>query len=174
MALAHAATTAASSSTDTSAATCFISAQESYNQPVSKRRLISAALLAGLIAASPAAQTPSLDEVLKRSATYVAAFHKQLSGIVAEETYRQDIASNAAFGDFATSGSRRTLKSDLLLVKPADSDRYVELRDVFEVDGEPVRDRQARLEALLRDPTQDSDAQIRAILKAERARTTSG
>jgi hypothetical protein len=131
--------------------------------------LISAALLAGLIAATPAAQTPSLDEVLKRSATYVAAFHKQLSGIVAEETYRQDTASNAAFVNFATSGQSRTLKSDLLLVKPADSDRYVELRDVFEVDGQPVRDRQARLEGLLRNPTKDGDAQIRAILKASAA-----
>jgi len=133
---------------------------------VSTRRLISAALLAGLIAANPVAQAPSLDEVLKRSATYVTAFHKQLSGIVAEETYRQDSASNAAFVNFATSGQSRTLKSDLLLVKPADSDRYVELRDVFEVDGQPVRDRQARLEGLLRDPARNSDAQIRAILKA--------
>ena len=35
----------------------------------------------------------------------------------------------------------RTLRSDLMLVKPADADRYVELRDVFEVDGKPVRDR---------------------------------
>lgn len=136
---------------------------------MSTRRLISAALLAGLIAAHPAAQTPSLDNVLKRCATYVAAFHKQLSGIVAEETYRQDSASNAADVDFATSGQSRTLKSDLLLVKAADSDRYVELRDVFEADGQPVRDRQARLEGLLRHPTTDSDAQIRAILKASAA-----
>jgi len=133
---------------------------------VSTRRLISAVLLAGLIAANPAAQVPSLDDVLKRCATYVAAFHKQLSGIVAEETYRQDTASNAAFVNFATSGQSTTLKSDLLLVKPADSDRYVELRDVFEVDGQPVRGRQARLEGLLRDPARNSDAQIRAILKA--------
>ena len=158
--------TIASSSTDTRAATCFISTQESYNQLVATRRPILVTLLAGLVAASPAAQTPSLDEVLKRSATYVAAFHKQLSGIVAEETYRQESASTAAFVNFATSGESRTLKSDLLLVKPADSDRYVELRDVFEVDGQPVRDRQARLEGLLRNPTKDSDAQIRAILKA--------
>jgi len=136
---------------------------------VSTRRLISAALLAGLIAANPAAQTPSLNDVLKRSASYVAAFHKQLSGIVAEERYQQHATTNVAFGNFATSGLSRTLRSDLLLVKPADSDRYVELRDVFEVDGQPVRDRQARLEGLLRNPTKNSDAQIRAILKASAA-----
>ena len=32
---------------------------------------------------------------------------------------------------------------------PAGADRYVEFRDVFEVDGKPVRDRQERLTALL-------------------------
>jgi hypothetical protein len=44
-------------------------------------------------------------------------------------------------------GHARTLKSDLLPVKPADADHHVELRDVFEVDGEPVRDRESRLSA---------------------------
>ena len=136
---------------------------------MSIRLLISTALLAGLLAAQPAAQKPSLDDVLKRSAVYVAAFHKQLSGIVAEETYTQHATTNAAFVNFATSGQSRTLKSDLLLVRPAGSDQYVELRDVYEVDGQPIRDRQARLEGLLRNPTRDSDAQIRAILKASAA-----
>ena len=78
---------------------------------MSNRRLISAALLAALMAAQPAAQTPSLDEVLKRSAAYVAEFHKQLSGIVAEETYRQEIASNAAYVEFGSgAGASRTLQ----------------------------------------------------------------
>jgi hypothetical protein len=49
--------------------------------------------------------------------------------------------------------SRRKL---ILLVKPKDADRYVELRDVFEVDGKPVRDRGARLERMLRDPNAGS------------------
>lgn len=133
---------------------------------MSTRRLISTALLAAGLAAHPRAQAPSLDDVLKRSAEYVAAFHKQLSGIVAEETYQQDRSANGLFVDLATSEQSRTLKSDLLLIKPADSDRYVELRDAFDVDGRPVRDRQARLEGLLRNATRDSDAQIRAIIKA--------
>jgi len=132
---------------------------------VSKRRLFSAALLAGLIAAHPAAQAPSLDEVLKRSAAYVADFHKQLSGIVAEEDYWQDTATNQRYADAVIVAPARRLKSDLLLVKPADSTRYVELRDVFEVDGVPVRDRQARLEKLLRDPSVAAESQIGSILK---------
>jgi hypothetical protein len=118
---------------------------------VSKRRLISAtAILAGLMAASPAAQKPSINEVLKRSAWYVADFRKQLSGIVAEETYRQEIVSTARIGGGA--GPVRTLRSDYLLVMPSDADRHVELRDVFEVDGKAVRGRQARLENMVMDP----------------------
>ncbi|HEX6163421.1 MAG TPA: hypothetical protein VFZ31_08650, partial [Vicinamibacterales bacterium] len=105
------------------------------------------AILAAALVLRPAAQTHSLDQVLKRSATYVAEFRKQLSGIVAEETYLQEVAGTERIG--GGSGRARTLRSDLLLVKAADDDRYVELRDVFEVDGKPVRHRQARLERLL-------------------------
>jgi hypothetical protein len=100
----------------------------------------------------PAAQQPSLTTVLGKTADYVADFRKQLSGIVAEETYLQEIAQTGRLGNPLAVTPRRALKSDLLLVKPTDADRYVELRDVFEVDGKAVRDRDARLETLLRDP----------------------
>jgi hypothetical protein len=118
---------------------------------VSERRLVEIVAMALLLAGPPpAAQEPSLKDVLKRSAAYVAAFRAQLSGIVAEETYRQEVNNTSRIG----SGSPyvRTLRSDYLLVKPSDIERYVELRDVFEVDGTPVRDRLMRLEPLLIDP----------------------
>ena len=51
----------------------------------------------------------------------------------------------------------------LLLVQPGGADRYVEFRDVFEVDGRPVRDRQDRLTALFLDPTTSAEAQIQRI-----------
>jgi len=123
---------------------------------VSKRRLnFAIAACLGLAAViRPAAQTPSLEEVLKRSAGYVADFRKQLSGIVAEETYRQEIVNTGRIGGGGMSAQpARTLRSDYLLVKPSDADRYVELRDVFEVDGQAIRDRHARLEELLGDPS---------------------
>jgi hypothetical protein len=105
-------------------------------------------VLTGTVA-GPAAQTPSLNEVMKNAAEYVAAFHRQFSGIAAEETYLQETMNPQRS---AASGYRkRTLRSDLLLVRPGGADRYVELRDVFEIDGEPVRDRQQRLERLLED-----------------------
>ena len=117
------------------------------------------------------AQPQSLDDVLELSAGYVAEFRKQLSGIVAEETYRQEITNTARIGGGA--GRARLLKSDLLLVKPVDSERYVELRDVFEVDGQPVRDRESRVETLLRNQAQGTDARLGAII-AESARYNIG
>ena len=143
---------------------------------MSKRRLTFGA--AGLFAiavatAAPNAQAPTLEEVLNRTATYVAGFRKQLSSIVAEETYFQEIADTSrAAGGFGTKQTR-TLKSDLLLVRPADADRYVELRDVFELNGEPVRDRQARLERLLGEGSAGSRASIGSII-AQSARYNLG
>lgn len=141
---------------------------ESYNQAVPKPRPGLAALVAGLALVAggrPAAQRQSVDDVLKLSAAYVAEFRKQLSGIIAEETYRQDIAYTARIG--GGSGMARTLRSDLLLVKPADAERYVEFRDVFEVDGKPVRDRDLRVEILLGNSViRDGDARLAEIIAA--------
>ena len=121
---------------------------------MSKRRLtFAAALVIGsTVVGHPAAQAPSLDDVLKRSAAYVEEFRKQLSEIVAEETYRQEIVNIGRIGMGVSGITARTLRSDFLLVKPPDADRHVELRDVFEVDGTMVRDRRPRLEALIVDP----------------------
>ena len=116
-----------------------------------------------LASAGPVAQEPSLEDVLRRAASYVAAFRKQLSEIVAEETYRQEIAYTSRIG-VAVPVLPRTLKSDLVLIKPADADRYVELRDVFEVNGEQVRPRQSRLEELLRDDSGRANASIQSII----------
>jgi hypothetical protein len=132
----------------------------------------SASLLLVILAAAPplrsaAAQDPSVNTVLARAAAYVASFQQQLSGIVAEETYVQEIknSSNRSMLSTDVPGLRsRALRSDFLLVKPANADRYVEFRDVFEVDGRAVRDRQERLSQLFLDPTAANVDQARAIV----------
>jgi hypothetical protein len=114
------------------------------------------------LSVSAAAQEPSLDTVLRRTAAYVADLNRKLSGIVAEESYIQQIqnAPSRAGGPFVI---RRALKSDFLLVKPPDAPQFVEFRDVFEVDGRPVRDRQDRLTKLFLDDTNGDRA--RAIVE---------
>jgi hypothetical protein len=121
------------------------------------RPLLLAVSLWSLAARQPAA----LDDVLKRAAGYVADFQRQLSGIVAEELYDQDVISqrnNAVV-------RRRQLRSDFLLVRPVESDVYVEFRDVFEVDGHAVRDREERLSSLFLNPPPGAASQLERVAR---------
>jgi hypothetical protein len=141
---------------------------ESYNQGVSKRRTAFVVLLAVTLLAAdgPAAQQPSLDEVMKLTASSVAGFRKPLSAIVAEETYLQTISQTGRIAGGGFYGvPQRKLRSELFLVKPGASDVYVELRDVFEMDGVPLHKEQGRLEGLLRDPSRSADTKIGEIIE---------
>jgi hypothetical protein len=116
-----------------------------------------------LLAEPAAAQEPTLATVLARAGAYVAEFHRQLSGIVAEERYVQDFyAATKARG--APGRAHRELRADLLLLKPGGTAAWMAFRDVFEVDGAPVRDRSERLAQLFLERSPSTDAQIRKIL----------
>ena len=53
-------------------------------------------VLAVFLAAAPAlAQTPDLDEVLDKAADYVTTYERTFVGVVAEESYRQDVRGAA-------------------------------------------------------------------------------
>jgi hypothetical protein len=117
----------------------------------------------------PRAQEPSLADVLSNAAAYVAEFEQQLSAIVAEETYLQ-LARNGLQRSGLSAPSRptferRALKSDLLLVRPENATGWVQFRDVFEVDGKPVRDRDERLTQLFLDPSDAAGNQFARIIK---------
>jgi hypothetical protein len=114
-----------------------------------------------VLCATPAdAQRATLPEVLARAGAYIADFQRQLSGIVAEERYVQIERNPVGL----LLPSRRELRSDLLLVKPAASRDWLQFRDIFEIDGLPVRDRAERLTMLFLDPSTSSREQIRRIL----------
>jgi len=122
-------------------------------------------ILAFSAEARPSGRAPELKDVLKSAAAYVERFHQQLSQIVSEETYRQTVINTSRLTDTVVFPPSRTLRSDLILVRSAAKDRFVELRDVFEVDGKPVRDRQARLERLLGANSSAAGSQIAAIIQ---------
>jgi hypothetical protein len=116
---------------------------------------------------------PTLDSVLAQAGVYVTAFQRQFSGIVAEERYVQDVkafASRCARAGYNTLNCTNApptpvhaeLRSDLLLVK-AGAGEWLQYRDVFEVDGQPVRDRTERLTRLFLDPSASSGGQIGRI-----------
>ena len=99
----------------------------------------------GLTSGAP---EPTLATVLERAAAYVADFHRQLSGVVAEERYVQEVKAFAKRPGRLSNPMRSELHSDLLLVRPADGGEWTEFRDVFEVNGIAVRDRRDRLTRL--------------------------
>jgi hypothetical protein len=86
------------------------------------------------------ARDPELDVVLARVARYVDTYLAELGSVVAEENYHQILRRGTTVLQ-----TRRT-KADLLLLR-ADKD-WIPFRDVFEVDGKPVRDREDRLRKL--------------------------
>jgi hypothetical protein len=119
-----------------------------------------------LIASLASAQPPALDAVLERAGAYVVEFQRQLSGVVAEETYVQDVRYPLGGGTRVNPFllTHRELKSDLLMVKPIGGDRWLQFRDVFDVDGKPVRDRNERLMQLFLTPSPSSAAQTQRII----------
>ena len=122
-----------------------------------------------LAAAVLSAQEPTLATVLAHAADYVSQYQQQLRGLVAEETYRQNLMSitpGRPIGPGARSRQGREgreLKSDLLLVKLGDANFWMQFRDVFEVDRKPVRDRDQRLYKLFVEATADARAQADRI-----------
>ena len=99
-------------------------------------------------------QATTVDRVLDRATVYVEDLFAKLSRVVAEERYVQeylDAGVEGSRGSFLGSPKvreRRTLTSDLLLVKPSQSNDWLMFRDVFDVDGRAVRDRENRLAKL--------------------------
>ena len=127
------------------------------------------------LGAQSAGQEPTLQLVLERTAAYVAEYEARLAGIVAEEHYRQNVTrlSPAPGQRMPPTPQQRALKSDVLLVRTEGEDRWVQFRDVFEVDGRPVRDRDQRLFKLFIEPASGSRAAAEAI-SAESARFNIG
>jgi hypothetical protein len=120
---------------------------------------IAAAVLALLFAAAAVGEDrPPLPVVLQRVADYVVHYQQVISGVVAEEHYVQN--ADKSERPFVT---HRELKSDLLLLRAeGQANGYVQFRDVYEVDGDPVRDRSDRLLKLFLNPNANESAKKQA------------
>ena len=115
-------------------------------------------------------QTAEVDAILDKAGDYVTTYEKTFVGLVAEENYRQDARGRSSTDQrgFAVEAptQRRDLRSDLLLVRAPAGDRWIEFRDVFEVDGKPVRDRAERLARLFLQPSASAQRQVEDIAAA--------
>jgi sulfatase modifying factor 1 len=139
--------------------------------------LLIAATLSG--AAQPRdGERASLETLLTRAAWYLDYFVDQFENVVAEEVCIQDSSVMVpTFNPMAGRGAiaaqtsaaemsrarHRDLRSDFLLVKSPTSDNLVPFRDVLEVDGVPVRDRERRLATLFINPSADAMVQAEHV-----------
>jgi hypothetical protein len=130
-----------------------------------RRFTLGVALVMGL-AASGMAQTPP--DLLARVAAYVGEFARSFGSVVAEERYEQTIrrvpGSNTTSVQRGNTGPiQTTLVSDFLLVQ-IPGEGWLPFRDVFERDGEQVRDREERLAKIFLSGSRTSLDQARAVM----------
>jgi sulfatase modifying factor 1 len=126
----------------------------------------------------PTVEKVSLDQLLERAAWYLDFFVDQFENVVSEEIYIQDSAiylpsispfvgrGGVSTGTPSADTARarhRDLRSDFLLVKSPDTSALVPFRDVIDVDGVPVRDREARLAKLFLEAAPDAMTQAERI-----------
>jgi hypothetical protein len=117
-------------------------------------------LIACASASAFAADTPPLETLLERAGAYVDRYAETFRDVVAEESYRQwwnDPRSSALVA--------RTLRSDMVFAVVPGPLPWTTFRDVFEVDGNAVRDREDRLERLFIDSPRSAVEQAQAILR---------
>jgi len=104
--------------------------------------------MSGVIPAHTQQPRVSVPDVLERVSEYLAGFEKDYARVIAEERYKQTATQKRVerMSD-KTQTETREIKSDILAA-PETGSRWLSIRDVFSVDGRPVRDRDARLEKL--------------------------
>jgi hypothetical protein len=132
------------------------------------------------MAAAPGTRSRGFDQVLARVSEYVRDFRQELFSIVSEETYTQEASGDtgqAAAVDgtsAAPTAETRTLVSDYLQVTVPGREGGLPFRDVFEVDGQRVRDRQDRLLRLFVDSSQSNAIEHARDIVRESARYNIG
>jgi hypothetical protein len=134
------------------------------------------------------AHDPALNPFIARVAEYVQNYGAELSSVVSEETYVQEATGpgpalqqtvtldGRVITGAANAGGKttRTLVSDFLQVRIPGFQGWLPFRDVFEVDGLPVRDRQDRLVKLFVESSPERALQSAQAVVLESARYNIG
>jgi len=129
------------------------------------RALVIVTLTAGLAGPAAAWQSPAtLDVLLDRAGAYLAGYEKSFASVVSEERYVQTFwdKTPSRVNGAQNVGGRRELRSDVVAVVDGQQE-WLTFRDVYAVDGRPVRDRDARLQTLFLDPKSDALTSARQI-----------
>jgi hypothetical protein len=133
------------------------------------------AAAAALSASAAVSQHDAVSVILDKATAYVAEYVKTLSSLVSEERYEQRVTREIERGRAPAEKEShlRTLVSDYLLVQIPGSKVWAPFRDVYSVDGVPVRDRSDRLLKLFLEPSATATARAYQI-RAESSRYNIG
>jgi hypothetical protein len=123
------------------------------------------------ISTSVSAQSPP-EELLAKVRAFVVRFQQEAPSIVAREHYKQTVSYRRT-DPFGPQAADRTLISELVMVRLPGTAGWISFRDVLEVDGRTVNDRERRLVELLQNPNPTAVQQARQ-LAAESARYNVG
>jgi hypothetical protein len=105
--------------------------------------------------------------LLDRASAWVTGYVTSLQSVVSEERYDQQIETREISPPSYTVARSRTLLSDYLLVHVPGLSAWMPFRDVYAVDGTPIRDRSDRLLRLF------VDAPAEALTQAVRIQNES-
>ncbi len=115
---------------------------------MARASILTALLGIASIATPPAiADEPSLKEVVRRMGAYVQSYGEKASIVVATERYTQEVTAPNLKPP--PPKEVRLLVADFAIVKAAGLGGWVGYRDVVEVDGRRVSDREDRLIEIL-------------------------
>jgi hypothetical protein len=120
-------------------------------------------------------QSLTLDDVLSRGGSFVAALQRECAVVAADETsvqvyrlygstHRDLMATGAPLGEVSERKVRKA-RSALVLVADSSASTWSAYRDVIEVDGKPLQDTPKRLELLFSEPGGGATDDIAAIVK---------
>ena len=125
---------------------------------MSMRIVVVALLAAGVLTPAVArSQDNKIEELIAKTAAYVSQFVDQFSNVVAEETLVQETTIPRR---------KRTMRGDFLLVRYPGDSQWQAFRDVAEVDGKPVRDKEERLTKLFLEPAANAVRRARELQQA--------
>jgi hypothetical protein len=123
------------------------------------------------VAAGVSAQrgAPKVDEILLRAGTFVQDTANSLTGVIADESYEQDLLGPLFDGGTRPRIGRRSMQGEALFMWLPAANEWMFVRNVLAVDDRPVPDSGERLDRLFKDSAIETSAYLRQ-LQEENAR----
>jgi len=115
------------------------------------------------------ASAQRVDDILLRAGTFVQDLSAALSGVIADESYDQELFAQSDITGINARVRRRAVRSEALFMRVPVASQWMFVRNALTVDGRPVPDSGDRLDRLLRDSGLEAGAALRQ-LQQENAR----